>query len=127
MESAQGSWPAQIAIFLLVAATGTAVVVTRDPLAQSMVASLYGMLLSILFLVLQAPDVALSEIVVGAVAYPLMVVIAVAKTTGRGRNEPDTSASAFLPAAALFGLLLVAVAVRASPPSASTAARTAIS
>ena len=51
----------QITIFLLVAATGTAVVGARDPLAQSMVASLYGMLLSVLFLVLQAPDVALSK------------------------------------------------------------------
>jgi energy-converting hydrogenase B subunit D len=59
-------------------------VATRDPLLQSMMASFFGLLLSILFTVLQAPDVTLSEIVVGAVAFPLMVVLTVAKTSGKG-------------------------------------------
>ncbi len=68
----------------MVAGAGAGVVATRDPLPQSMVASLYGMLLSILFMVLQAPDVALSEIVVGAVAYPLMVMLTVTKAYGKG-------------------------------------------
>jgi energy-converting hydrogenase B subunit D len=70
--------------FLLVAAAGGAVVATRDPLRQSMAASFFGLLLSILFTVLQAPDVALSEIVVGAVAYPLMLVLTIAKTGAKG-------------------------------------------
>jgi uncharacterized MnhB-related membrane protein len=67
---------------LLVAAGGTAVVVTRDPLRQAMVASFFGILLAILFFVLQAPDVALSEIVVGAVALPLMILLSLAKIRG---------------------------------------------
>jgi energy-converting hydrogenase B subunit D len=67
---------------LAVAAAGTAVVLIRDPLRQAMAASLFGIVLGILFFVLQAPDVALSEIVVGAVALPLMVLLAMAKVRG---------------------------------------------
>jgi energy-converting hydrogenase B subunit D len=66
-------------VLVLVAAGGTAVVLTRDPLGQSMVVSFYGILLGILFLVFQAPDVALSQIVVGAVALPMMILLALAK------------------------------------------------
>ncbi|MBJ6726109.1 DUF4040 domain-containing protein [Geomonas sp. Red875] len=74
----------EVLAFVLVAAAATGVVATRDPLPQSMAASLFGLLLSVLFMVLQAPDVALSEIVVGAVAYPLMVLLTVTKTTAKG-------------------------------------------
>ena len=59
---------------LLVAAGGTAVVLTRDPVRQAIVLSFYGLLLTLLFLVLQAPDVALSELAVGAAALPLILV-----------------------------------------------------
>jgi uncharacterized MnhB-related membrane protein len=72
----------QTTILLLVAAGGTAVVAVRDPLRQAMVASFFGILLAILFFVLQAPDVALSEIVVGAVALPLMILLSLAKIRG---------------------------------------------
>jgi energy-converting hydrogenase B subunit D len=67
------------AVLLLVAAAGTAVVLTRDPLNQSIIASFFGLLLGLAFLVLQAPDVALSQITVGAVALPLMILLALAK------------------------------------------------
>ena len=73
----------EVVVLLLVAAGGTAVVLTRDPLHQAIVASFYGLLLGILFLVLQAPDVALSQIVVGAVALPLMILLALAKVRER--------------------------------------------
>ena len=72
----------QTTILLLVALGGTAVVATRDPLRQAMVASFFGILLAILFFILQAPDVALSEIVVGAVALPLMILLSLAKIRG---------------------------------------------
>ncbi|MBJ6749747.1 Na(+)/H(+) antiporter subunit B [Geomonas anaerohicana] len=72
--------PLQVGIFLLVGASGWAVVTTRAPLHQSLVAGFFGLTLSLLFVVLQAPDVALSEMVVGAVAFPLMVLLTVAKT-----------------------------------------------
>ena len=69
----------QVGVLLLIAAGATAVVLTRDPLHQAMVVSFYGLLLGIFFLVLQAHDVGLSEIVVGAVALPLMIVLALVK------------------------------------------------
>jgi energy-converting hydrogenase B subunit D len=75
----------QITILLMVGAGGSAVVSTRDPLRQAMVASFFGILLAILFFVLQAPDVALSEIVVGAVALPLMILLSLAKVRGGQR------------------------------------------
>jgi energy-converting hydrogenase B subunit D len=40
----------------------------------------YGLLLTVLFVVLQAPDVALSMLVVSTVAYPLIVLIAISRT-----------------------------------------------
>lgn len=69
----------------LVAAGGTIVVMTRDPLPQAIAASLYGLLLAILFALFQAPDVALSQIVVGAVALPLMIMLTLAKIRGGRR------------------------------------------
>ena len=54
-----------------------------DPLRQLVLSSLYGLLLVILFVVLQAPDVALSMLVVSSVAYPLIVLIAVSRTRRR--------------------------------------------
>ncbi len=80
----------ETAVFLLVAAGGTAVVLTRDPLDQAIVASFYGLVLGIMFLVFQAPDVALSQIAVGAVALPLMIVLALAKVralAGSGKDD----------------------------------------
>jgi energy-converting hydrogenase B subunit D len=69
----------QLAVLLLVALAALAVVTTRDPLRQAVVASLYGLILGILFFVWQAPDVALAQTVVGAVALPLMILLALAK------------------------------------------------
>lgn len=70
------------AVLLFVGVMGTAVVLTRNPLTQAIVASFYGLALGILFLIFQAPDVALSQIVVGAVALPLMILLALAKVRG---------------------------------------------
>ena len=57
-------------------------VLARDPLRQAMVTSIYGLVLGILFFLLQAPDVALSQTVVGAVALPMMILLALAKVRG---------------------------------------------
>jgi uncharacterized MnhB-related membrane protein len=67
---------------LFVAVSATGVVLTREPLAQAIMVSFYGIILGILFFVFQAPDVALSQIVVGAVALPLMILLALAKARG---------------------------------------------
>jgi energy-converting hydrogenase B subunit D len=69
----------QLLLFLLLAVSGMQVVRTRDPAAQSVAVSFYGLVLALLFFLHQAPDVALSQIVVGAVALPLMILLALAK------------------------------------------------
>lgn len=69
----------QITILFFVAVAATSVVLTRDPSSQTIGISFYGLLLALMFFLYQAPDVALSQIVVGAVALPLMVMLALAK------------------------------------------------
>ena len=71
--------PLQYVTFLLVAVCATAVVLTRDVQRQILVNGFYGILLVILFVVLAAPDVALSMLAVSTVGYPLVVLIAIAK------------------------------------------------
>lgn len=66
-------------VLVLTAAGGTAVVLTREPVHQAIVLSVFGLLLAILFTVLQAPDVGLSQLVIGAAVLPLMVLLAIAK------------------------------------------------
>jgi energy-converting hydrogenase B subunit D len=75
----------QIAVLLMIAVVGTVIVKTREPIAQAIVLSFYGLLMAILFVVLQAPAAALSQIVVGAVVLPLMIVLAVARVRRRTR------------------------------------------
>jgi energy-converting hydrogenase B subunit D len=75
--------PLQVAIIGLVAMGGLAVVLTRDLVRLTMASSLYALTLVVLFLVFQAPDVALSELVVGAVGFPLVIVVAVVVDRGK--------------------------------------------
>ena len=77
---------AVIAVALVwVAASGTAVVLTRDTLRQAFTAGFFGLGLAFLYLSLQAGDVALSQIVVGAIALPLIVLLSLAKV-GKDRG-----------------------------------------
>jgi energy-converting hydrogenase B subunit D len=78
--------PLQLVTITLVGLGALAVVTTRDPLRQSLVLGLYGLLLGVLFVVLQAPDVALSELVVSSVALPFVLLTALAKLHRRRRE-----------------------------------------
>jgi uncharacterized MnhB-related membrane protein len=69
----------QVTVLVLVAAGATLVVRTRDRVRLVLVLSVYGMLLAILFFVFQAPDVTLSELAVGAIALPLILLLTIAK------------------------------------------------
>ncbi len=73
----------QITILVLVAAGATAVVLIRERARQVIALSVYGVLLAVLFLAFQAPDVTLSELTVGAVALPIILLLALAKTRKR--------------------------------------------
>jgi uncharacterized MnhB-related membrane protein len=72
----------QLVAIAVVAVGGAATALTREPFRQAMVAGLYGLLLVVLFVVYQAPDVAVSAVVAGSVALPLMVLLALAKMGG---------------------------------------------
>ena len=74
----------QVAVLAGVAAGATVVVRTRTRVRQVLALGVYGMLLAILFLVFQAPDVALSELTVGAVVLPIILLLAIAKV-----RKPD--------------------------------------
>jgi energy-converting hydrogenase B subunit D len=73
----------QVTLLLLVAAGATAVVLVRAKVRQVLVLSVYGLLLALLFLVFQAPDVTLSELTVGSVALPIVILLTLAKVRRR--------------------------------------------
>lgn len=73
-------------LLTLVGAVGTITVAIREPVRQAIAVGVLGLLLALLFFALQAPDVALSEIVVGSLAIPLMLLLAIAKI--REQQQP---------------------------------------
>jgi energy-converting hydrogenase B subunit D len=77
----------QIIALVLVAAGGAAVVMTGDPLRQAMVLGVYGISLTLLFFTFQAPDVALSEIVVSGIGLPLIILAALRKIRQQEKAE----------------------------------------
>ena len=66
----------------LVLLGGAAVVFTPDVQRQAVTLSLYGLLMTLLFVLLSAPDVALSQVVVGTAIVPLMVMLTIRKIRG---------------------------------------------
>ncbi|HEX6951781.1 MAG TPA: hydrogenase subunit MbhD domain-containing protein [Gaiellaceae bacterium] len=79
--------PLQAVAFALVALGAPLVVVTRDPLRQALVNGVYGVSLVVLFVVLAAPDPALSMLVVSGIAYPLVILAAIARVRGERRSK----------------------------------------
>lgn len=75
----------QVVVLVLVAAGATGVVLIRSPVRQVVALSMYGLLLATLFLVFQAPDVTLSELTVGAVALPILLLLTLAKVRERDK------------------------------------------
>jgi energy-converting hydrogenase B subunit D len=78
--------PLQVVAIGLVGLGGLAVVLARDPVRQALVFGLFGLGLGVLFVIFQAPDVALSALVVSAVAFPFILFTALAKIGGRDRR-----------------------------------------
>jgi energy-converting hydrogenase B subunit D len=80
--------PLQSVVLGLLAIAAPAIVLMRDTVKMLLVNGLYGWSLVIAFVVFGAPDVALSMMLVSAVAYPLVVLVAVARVRGRREDEP---------------------------------------
>ncbi len=66
-------------ILILLAVSGFAVVRTHDVTEQVIALGFYGLVTALMFFFFQAPDVALSQITVGAVALPLMIMLALSR------------------------------------------------
>ena len=78
-----------VLLLLLTALSGAGVVLVREPRRQVFAIAGNGLVLTLLFLALQAPDVALSELAVGTVAVPLLFVVALASVR---TAKPDEEA-----------------------------------
>ncbi|MYT21719.1 DUF4040 domain-containing protein [Streptomyces sp. SID7760] len=75
---------------LLVVAAATLAVLCREPVRQAAALAVLGLALSLLFLVLQAPDVALSQLAVGTALTPLLVLLAARKVRRRPAEDPGS-------------------------------------
>ena len=65
---------------ILAALAGTGVVFARTPQRQVFAMGANGLVLSLLFMAMQAPDVAFAELIIGAVALPLLFFVVLART-----------------------------------------------
>jgi uncharacterized MnhB-related membrane protein len=67
-------------LLLLAAMTGTGVVLSRRPGRRVMAMAANGLVLAMLFMAPKAPDVAFSELAVGTVTVPLLLLVVLAST-----------------------------------------------
>ncbi|MFH8484076.1 hydrogenase subunit MbhD domain-containing protein [Streptomyces longisporoflavus] len=81
-----GSDPIISLCLVLVAASVTVAVAVREPAGQALVLAVLGLALAALFTVLQTPDAVLSQLAVGSVVTPLMILLSVRKA--RRREHP---------------------------------------
>lgn len=79
--------PLQATAIALAMLGATGVVLARDPLRQIVAAGFYGLILTALFAIFQAPDVALSMLVVSTIAYPLIVLVSIARVRNFSPEE----------------------------------------
>jgi energy-converting hydrogenase B subunit D len=79
----------QMVALAVVAIGGGAVALVSDPLRQTLLLGIYGLALTVLFFALQAPDVALSEIVVSTIGLPLIVLLALRKIREQERSKDE--------------------------------------
>ncbi len=69
-----------IVTLILAAFAGTGVVFARTPQRQVFAMGANGLVLSLLFMAMQAPDVAFAELIIGAVALPFLFFVVLART-----------------------------------------------
>ena len=74
-------------LLVLLSVSGLGVVLTREPRRQVLAMAANGLLLSALFMALQAPDVAFSEIVIGSVALPLFFFVSLSSLRANRKRE----------------------------------------
>ena len=80
-------------ILILLAISGFMVVRTQDVTEQVIALGFYGLVTALMFFFFQAPDVALSQITVGAVALPLMIMLALSRMKFRKLSRQKDGAA----------------------------------
>ena len=80
-----------VVAFTVVVVLGVCVVLTRDPLRQTLVVGFFGLALVLLLAVLQAPDVAISEVVVSTVAFPVVLLTTIRRVASVRRSKEEES------------------------------------
>lgn len=74
-----------VGTLLLVAMVATAVVLTRRLRVQAIVMSVFGLVQTLAFVALKAPDLALAQLAVGSAAVPILFVLVINRLY---RTEP---------------------------------------
>ena len=82
-------WALDYLILAVLLAAAVLVVRLRNLNGAVMALSAVGTMLSVLFIVLGAPDVANSEVVVGAIALPALYLVAIGKTRTEVTDQQD--------------------------------------
>lgn len=85
-----------VGLLALIGVSAFVIVRTDDITNQILALGFYGLLFALMFFLFQAPDVALSQITVGAIALPLMVMLAITRMKHRralrkqgSQEQPD--------------------------------------
>jgi energy-converting hydrogenase B subunit D len=86
-------WALDYLILAIVLGSAVLVVKLRNLSGAVMALSAAGTMLSLLFVVLGAPDVAHSEVVVGAIALPVLYLVAIGKARTDVTNPPELDES----------------------------------
>lgn len=81
-----------VGLLALIAISALVIVHTDDVTNQILALGFYGLLFALMFFLFQAPDVALSQITVGAIALPLMVMLAITRMKHRGELRASQKA-----------------------------------
>jgi uncharacterized MnhB-related membrane protein len=86
-------WILDYLLLAIVLAAAVLVIWMRNLNGAVMALSAVGTALSVLFVVLGAPDVAHSEVVVGAIALPVLYLVAIGKVRGDVTSRPELDES----------------------------------
>jgi energy-converting hydrogenase B subunit D len=78
-----------VLVLALLGVSGLVTVMIREPVRQAIALGVFGLLEALMFFVVQAPDVALSQIVVSGVALPTMLFLATAKIRSQRETQAD--------------------------------------
>lgn len=78
-----------VLVLTLLAACGLVIVLIREPVRQAIALGVFGLLEALTFFAVQAPDVALSQIVVGGVAVPAMLFLAISEIRSEHERRKD--------------------------------------